>query len=72
MVRKNILKSRLFIVFFITNICGNYSNLPCIIKPLVSMVNLTCFHGLNHFHLHEFFSEIEAEYPDLLYHTSVQ
>ncbi|XP_033606233.1 general transcription factor II-I repeat domain-containing protein 2 isoform X2 [Cryptotermes secundus] len=41
-------------------------------EPVVSTVNFIRSRGLNHRHFRDFLSEVEAEYPDLPYHTAVR
>ncbi|XP_033606840.1 general transcription factor II-I repeat domain-containing protein 2-like [Cryptotermes secundus] len=40
-------------------------------EPVVSTVNFIRSRGLNHRQFRDFLSEVEAEYPDLPYHTAV-
>ncbi|XP_033606232.1 general transcription factor II-I repeat domain-containing protein 2B isoform X1 [Cryptotermes secundus] len=53
-------------------LCGKYLNLSCVLEPVVSTVNFIRSRGLNHRHFRDFLSEVEAEYPDLPYHTAVR
>lgn len=48
-----------------------YLNSLCINEPVVSVVNFVHSYGLKDHHFCKFSSEIEAEYPDLPYHTAV-
>ncbi|XP_023724818.1 general transcription factor II-I repeat domain-containing protein 2 [Cryptotermes secundus] len=41
-------------------------------EPVVSTVNFIRSRGLNHRQFRDFLSEVEAEYPDLPYHTAVR
>ncbi|KAH1171522.1 hypothetical protein KIL84_007140, partial [Mauremys mutica] len=53
-------------------LCGKYLDLSCVMEPIVSTVNFIHSHGLNHRQFQAFLGEIESEYHDLPYHTSVQ
>ena len=53
-------------------LCGKYLNLSCVLEPVVSTVNFIRSRGLNHRQFPNFLSEVEAEYPDLPYHTAVR
>jgi len=53
-------------------LCGRYLNLLCVTEPVVSAINFIRSHGLRHRQFREFLLEIEAEYPDLPYHTAVR
>ena len=53
-------------------LCGKHLNLSCVIEPVVSAVNFIRSRGLNHRQFRAFLLEIEAEYPDLPYHTAVR
>ncbi|KAJ4435223.1 hypothetical protein ANN_23801 [Periplaneta americana] len=53
-------------------LCGKDMEVPVIMEPVVSIVNFIRFHGLNHRQFREFILEIEAEYPDIPYHTQVR
>lgn len=46
-------------------------SLPFVIEPLISTVNFTHSHRLNHCQFCEFLSELKGEYPDLLYPTAI-
>ncbi|CAM5164836.1 unnamed protein product [Natator depressus] len=49
-----------------------YLDLSCVMEPVVSTVNFIRSHGLNHCQFQAFLVEIESEYHDLPYHTSVR
>ncbi|CAM5076918.1 unnamed protein product [Eretmochelys imbricata] len=53
-------------------LCGKYLDLSCVMEPIVSAMNLIRSHGLNHRQFQAFLVEIESEYYDLPYHTSVR
>lgn len=53
-------------------LCGKHLNLSCVIEVVVSVVNFIRSRGLNHRQFREFLLEIEAEYPDLPYHTEIR
>jgi hypothetical protein len=54
------------------DLCGKYLNLSCVLEPVVSTVNFIRSRGLNHRQFRNHLSEVEAEYPDLPYHTAVR
>ncbi|KAI5152557.1 hypothetical protein ENBRE01_2918, partial [Enteropsectra breve] len=43
-----------------------------VIEPVVAIVNFIRARGLNHREFRNFLLEIDAEYPDLPYHTAVR
>ena len=53
-------------------LCVNYLNISCVLEPVMSTVNFIRSRGLNHRQFRDFLSEMEAEYPDLPYHTAVR
>ncbi|KAI5150109.1 hypothetical protein ENBRE01_1306 [Enteropsectra breve] len=53
-------------------LCGKYLNMASVIEPVVATVNFIRARGLNHREFRNFLLEIDAEYPDLPYHTAVR
>jgi hypothetical protein len=53
-------------------LCGKHVDLSSVLEPVVSTVNYIRSHGLNHRQFRDFLKEIDAEFPDLPYHTSVR
>jgi len=53
-------------------LCGKYLNISCVLEPVMSTVNFIRSRGLNYCQFRDFLSEMEAEYPDLPYHTAVR
>lgn len=53
-------------------LCAKNLNLSCVIEVVLTVVNFIRSRGLNHRQFREFLLEIEAEYPDLPYHTEIR
>ena len=53
-------------------LCGKYIDLSSVLDPVISIVNYIRSHGLKHRQFRDFLEEMNAEFPDLPYHTSVR
>ena len=53
-------------------LCGKHLDLSSVLEPVVSTVNYIRSHGLNHRQFRSFLLEMNAEFLDLPYHTSVR
>ena len=46
--------------------------MSCVMKPVVSLVNFIRYHALNHRQFRDFLKEIDSEFFDLPYYTTVR
>jgi len=53
-------------------LCGKYLDSSSVLDPVISIVNYIRSHGLKHRQFRDFLEEINAEFHDLPYHTSVR
>ncbi|XP_029657125.1 general transcription factor II-I repeat domain-containing protein 2B-like [Octopus sinensis] len=52
-------------------LCGKHLDLSSVLDPVISTVNYIRSHGLKHRQFRDFLEEMNAEFPDLPYYTSV-
>ncbi|XP_029654922.1 general transcription factor II-I repeat domain-containing protein 2-like [Octopus sinensis] len=53
-------------------LCGKHLDLSSVLDPVISTVNYIRSHGLKHRQFRDFLEEMNAEFPDLPYYTSVR
>ncbi|XP_065576307.1 general transcription factor II-I repeat domain-containing protein 2A-like [Artemia franciscana] len=62
----------LYFLIHLQALCLKYVDMSCVMKSVVSVVNVIRSHALNHCQFHNFLKEIDSEFVDLPYYTAVR